>query len=86
MSDFCSLSVSISLLGYVPSFLGEFSRDTIVVAPSLSFPNVVKSSHLVLFSWRKMQKKNKKTKKQKKNAVLFKIFYLISPQWEHLRT
>ena len=57
---FCSLLVSISLLGYVPSFLGEFSHDTIVVAPSLSFPNVVKSSHLVLFSWRKLQKNKKK--------------------------
>ena len=34
---------------------------------------------LVLFSWRKMQK-------TKKNTVLFKIFYLIPQQWEHLRT
>ena len=79
MSDFCSLSVLISLLGYAPSFLGEFSHDTIVVAPSLSFLNVVKSYYLVLFSWRKLQK-------TKKNAALRRIFYLISPQGKHLRT
>ena len=52
--------MSISLLGHAPSFLGEFSHNTIVVAPSLSFLNVVKSYYLVLFSWRKMQKKKKK--------------------------
>jgi len=33
---------------------------TIVVVPSFSFPNVVKSWYLVLFSSRKMQKKTKK--------------------------
>jgi hypothetical protein len=52
--------VSISLLGHAPAFLGNFSHDTIVVALSLSFLNVVKSCYLVLFSWRKMQKKKKK--------------------------
>ena len=46
--------VSISLLGYAPSFLGDFSHDTIVVAPSHRFPNVLKSCDLVLFSWRKI--------------------------------
>jgi hypothetical protein len=74
---FCSVSVSISLLGYVPSFLGDFSHDTKVVAPSLSFLSVLKSCYLVLFSLRKMQKKN---------GTLLKIFPLISPQQEHLRT
>jgi hypothetical protein len=49
--------VSISLLGHAPAFLGKISHDTIVVALSLSFLNVVKSCYLVLFSWRKMQKK-----------------------------
>jgi hypothetical protein len=76
---FCSLSVSISLLGYVPSFLGDFSHDTKVVAPSLSFLSVLKSCYLLLFSLRKTQKK-------KKNWTLLKIFYLISPQREHFRT
>jgi hypothetical protein len=71
--------VSISLLGNAPSFLGEFSHDTKVVAPSLSFATVLKSWYLVLFSWRKMQKR-------KKNVALRKIFYLISPQREHFRT
>jgi hypothetical protein len=52
--------VSISLLGYTPSFLGEFSHDTKVVAPSLSFVNVLKACYLVLFPLRKMQKKKKK--------------------------
>jgi hypothetical protein len=70
--------VSISLLGNTPSFLGEFSHDTKVVAPSLSFANVLKSWYLVLFSWRKIQKK--------KNAALRKIFYLIFSQQEHFRT
>jgi hypothetical protein len=73
--------VSISLLGNAPSFLGEISYDTKVVAPSLSFVNVLKSWYLVLFSWRKMQ-----NKKYKKNTALRKIFYLISPQREHFRT
>ena len=51
----------------------------IVVALSLTFLNLLKSCDLVLFSWRKMQK-------TKKNAALFKIFYIISPQGEHFRT
>jgi hypothetical protein len=60
MTNFCSLKVSISLLGYTPSFLGEFSHDTKVVAPSLSFVNVLKACYLVLFPLRKMPKKKKK--------------------------
>jgi hypothetical protein len=71
--------VSISLSGYPPSFLGEFSHDTIVVAPSPGFLNVLKLCCLVLFSLRK-------TQKTKQNAALRKIFYLISQQWEHFRT
>ena len=49
-----------TLLGHAPSFLGEFSHDTIVVAPFLSFLNMLKSCCLVFFSWRKMQKTKKK--------------------------
>jgi hypothetical protein len=79
MTDFCSLSVSISHLGHVPSFLGKFSHDTIFVASSFSFLNVLKSYCLVWISWRKMQK-------TKKKPVLRRIFYLISPQQEHFRT
>jgi hypothetical protein len=60
MTNFCSLKVSISLLGYTPSFLGEFSHDTKVVAPSLSFVNVLKACYLVLFPLRKMQNKKKR--------------------------
>ena len=45
---------------HAPSFLGEFSHDTTIVAPSFTFLNVVKSCDLVLFSWRNMQKKTKK--------------------------
>ena len=71
--------MSISLLGYTLSFFGQFSHGTIVVALSLTFLNLLKSCDLVLFSWRKMQK-------TKKNAALFKIFYIISPQGEHFRT
>ena len=52
--------MSISLLGHAPSFFGEFSHDTTIVAPSFTFLNVVKSCDLVLFSWRKMQKRKKK--------------------------
>ena len=54
--------MSISLLGYALSFVGQFSHGTIVVAPSLTFLNQLKSCDLVLFSWRKMQKKTKKTR------------------------
>ena len=67
MSDFCSISalfcswsLSISLLGHAPFFSGEISHDTRVVAPFLSFLNVLKSCCLVFFSWRKMQKTKKK--------------------------
>ena len=38
----------------------QISHDTIIIAHSFSFLNVVKSCYLVLFSWRKMQKKKKK--------------------------
>ena len=48
----CSLSMSLSHLGYALSFLGYFSHNTIIVAPSLTFPNVLKSS-LVLFHGKK---------------------------------
>ena len=41
-------------------FLVNFSHNTIIVALSFSFLNVVKSCYLVLFLWRKMQKKRKK--------------------------
>jgi hypothetical protein len=56
--------MTISILGYVPSFLGDFSHDTKVVAPSLIFLNVLKSHYFVLFSLRK-------TKKNKKKRVTF---------------
>ena len=91
MSDFCRLFpvnfvVFIWLiwptsvhLGYVPSLLGQISHNTKIVASFHIFLNMLKSSYLVLFSWRK-------TQKTKKNAVLFKIFYLISPQQGHSRT
>ena len=59
MSNFWSLWVSISLLGYALSFFGHFSHDTTIVALSFSFLNVLKSCDLVLFSLRKMQKKKK---------------------------
>jgi hypothetical protein len=67
------------VLGYAPSFLGNFSYDTIVVASSLSFLNVLKSYCLVLFALRKMQN-------QKKIRTLWKIFYLISQQQEDFTT
>ena len=64
-----------SLLGYAPSFLGEFSHDTIVVALSLSFLNVLKSCCLVLFSWRKLQKTQKKTQCSEKSfmSLIFSV-------------
>jgi hypothetical protein len=52
--------MTISILGYLPSFLGDFSHDTKVVAPSLIFLNVLKSHYFVLFSSRKTQKTKKK--------------------------
>jgi hypothetical protein len=57
---FCGPPLLISFLGHAPSFLGEFPQDTKVVAPSLSFVNVLKSFYLLLFSLRKMQKEKKK--------------------------
>ena len=78
MSDFCSisalfcnLSVSISLLGHAPSFLGGFSHDMIVVAPVLSFLNMLKSCCLVFFSSRKMQKNKKKTRRFSKSFTSY---------------
>jgi len=58
-----------SVLGYAPSFFGQISHDTIVVAPSPSFPNVLKMCCLVLFSWRKTQKKQKKKGGAEKNVL-----------------
>ena len=58
---FCSMSVPISYFGYAPSFLGQISHDTIIVASFPSFLNVLKLYCLVFFSWRKMQKKTKKS-------------------------
>jgi hypothetical protein len=52
--------VSISLLGHAPAFLGIFSHDTIVVALSLSFLNVVKSCYLFFFFMEKNAKNKKK--------------------------
>jgi hypothetical protein len=52
--------VSISLLGHAPAFLGIFSHDTIVVALSLSFLNVVKSCYLFFFFMEKTAKNKKK--------------------------
>jgi hypothetical protein len=52
--------MSISLLQHTPSFLGQFSHNRIIVAPSLSFLNVLKSCYLVFFSWRKTQDNKKK--------------------------
>jgi hypothetical protein len=69
--------VTISILGYVPSFLGDFSHDTKVVAPSLIFLNVLKSCYFVLFSLRKTQKKKKK-KKKKKHSTLENLLAGIS--------
>ena len=72
MSNFCSLWVSISLIGYALCYFGHFTHNATIVVPSFSFLNVLKSCDLVLFSFRKMQKR-------KKNVVLFNIFYLKSP-------
>ena len=55
-----SVTVS-SLLRQAPSFFGHFSHDTRIVALSFSFLNVLKLCCLVLFSWRKLQKRKKKT-------------------------
>jgi hypothetical protein len=73
------VSVSISVLGYAPSFFDQFSHNTIVVVPSPSFLKVLKLCCLVLFSCRKTQNKTK-------NTALRKVFYLISPPKEYFRT
>ena len=52
----CGLSVSLSLSRYTLPFLGQISHDTMIVALSLTFPTILKSSYLVLFLWGKMQK------------------------------
>src|ERR1700749_1297139 len=52
----CSLSVSLSLSRYALPFLGQISHDTMIVAPYLTFLNVLRSFCLVLFSWGKMHK------------------------------
>jgi len=57
--------VSISVLGYAPSFFGQISDDTILVAHSPSFLNALKLCCLVLFSWRKTQQTNKKCSAEK---------------------
>ena len=57
-TDFCSLSVSLSLLRYACSFLGRNFYDTVIVAPSLTFLNILKSSCLALFSWKESLKKS----------------------------
>jgi len=64
------VSVLISLLGHAPSFLGQFSHGTTIVAPSLKFVNVLKSSYLVLFSSRK-NRKFKKKEKHSQQPVLY---------------
>ena len=52
----CSLSVSLSLSRYTLPFLGQISYNTMIVALSLTFLTILKSSYLVLLSWGKMQK------------------------------
>jgi len=47
------------------SFFGQFSHNKIIVAPSLSFLNVLKLYCLVLFLWRKSQKNEKKASHEK---------------------
>ena len=53
--------MSLSLSRYTLPLLGQISHDTIIVAPSLTFLTVLKSSHLVFFSCGKMQKGWKKS-------------------------
>ena len=43
-TNFCSLSVPLSLSWYVLPFWGQISHNTVIVAPSLTFLNVLKSS------------------------------------------
>ena len=49
-----------TLLGYVFSFFGQISHDTIIVAPPLCSLNLLKLWYLLLFSKRKIQKKIQK--------------------------
>ena len=46
----CSLSVSLSLSRYMLPFLGQISHNTMIVALSLTFLTILRSSYLVLFS------------------------------------
>ena len=57
---FCSLLMSISLVGYALSFFGQISHSTIVVALSLTFLNLLKSC-----------KKKKKTGHFSKSFTLY---------------
>ena len=75
----CGLSVSLSLSRYTLPYLGQISHDTMIVALSLTFLTILKSSYLVSFLWGKMQKGWKK-------SLIRTIIYLISPQWEHFIT
>ena len=52
--------------GYAPSFLGEFSHDTIIVASFLNFLNVLKLSDLMLFFHGEKHKKVKKSRQSDK--------------------
>ena len=61
-----------TLLGHESSFFGHFFHDTVIVAPSFGFLNVLKLFYLVLFSWRKMQKTKKKPGGEK--TLLANIF------------
>ena len=71
--------MSVSLLGYAPSFFGHFSHNTIIIALSFSFLNVVKSCCLVLFSWRKTQK----TKQTRRFSISFTSYLHNRSTSEH---
>ena len=75
LSKGCSVIVPFKVC---TSLLGQIFHNTITISPSFTFINVIKSSCLVLFSWRNFQKGWKK-------LVVRNILYLISPQWEHSR-
>ena len=69
MSNFCSLSVSQSLLHRECIFLlGQISHSTIIIAPSLTCLDVKITLFGVIFL--------------NKNAR--KVFYCLSPQWKHM--
>ena len=65
----CCLSVSLTLIGDEPSFLGQISHDIRIVALSLSFLNV----EIMLFDVVFIEKNAKD-----KNTALRKISYVIS--------